>query len=170
MLHISWWTFTRQTLWRQSHVSISFSDQDTIFDQTSFLMIFFDSNDRTRAAESESEPESESVGVGCFSRSRSRSRQNLPTSTDSRQTLIPDSQKSPCRLFRPFFAQMFVVDWLDDKYRSKPCAVLHSRDGNRSKFRTQTQPGPDIWNVSFCSGRGIIPFCNRVWALDLFEQ
>ena len=59
-----------------------------------------------------------------------------------------------------------MVDWLDDKYRTKPCAVLHSRDGNRSKFRTQTQPGPDIWNVSFCSGRGISPFCNRVWALD----
>ena len=55
-------------------------------------------------SESESEPESESVGVGCFSRSRSRSRsrQNLPTPTDSGQALFPDSQKSPCRLFRPF--------------------------------------------------------------------
>ena len=42
------------------------------------------------------------------------------------------------------FAHIFVVDWLDDKYRTKPCAVLHSRDGNRSKFRTQTQPVPDI--------------------------
>ena len=64
------------------------------------------------------------VGVGCFSRSRSRSRQNLPTPTDSGQALTPDSQKSPCRLFRPFFAHIFVVDWLDDRYRTKPCDVL----------------------------------------------
>ena len=56
-----------------------------------------------KAAESESE--SESVGVGCFarSRSRSRSRQNLSTPTDSGQALIPDSKKSPCRLFKSFF-------------------------------------------------------------------
>ena len=57
----------------------------------------------SRAAESESEPESESVGVGCFVRSRSRSRQNLSTPTDSGQALIPDSKKSPCRLFIAFF-------------------------------------------------------------------
>ena len=99
-----------------------------------------------RAAESESEPESESVGVGCFSRSRSRnrSRQNLPTPTDSGQALIPDSNKSPCRLIKAFSTHIFVVDWLNGKYRTQPFAALHSRHGNQSKFRTWAHPSPDV--------------------------
>ena len=110
-----------------------------------------------RAAESESEPESESVGVGCFprSRSRSRSRQNLPTPTDSGQALIPDSQKSPCWLFKTFCSYFCgrLAGWLIPNQVLR-CSA-YSRDGNRSKFRTQAQPGPDIWKVSFLSGRGI---------------
>ena len=108
------------------------------------------------------------VGVG-------RSRLFFPES-ESESTKFTDSDQLRASSYSRFteivmpiiwagFAHIFVVDWLDDKYRTKPCAVLHSRDGNRSKFRTQTQPVPDIWNVPFCSGRGISPFCNRVWAL-----
>ena len=40
-----------------------------------------------------------------------------------------------------------MVGWLDNRYRTKPCEALNSRHGNRSKFRTQTPPGPEVWNV-----------------------
>ena len=36
------------------------------------------------------------------------------------------------------------------------------RDDNRSKFLTQTQSGPDVWNVAV----GLDFFCYRVWSLD----
>ena len=103
----------------------------------------------TRAAESESEPESESFGVGCFSRSRSRSRsrQNLPTPTDSEQALIPDSMKSPYRLFdylMHFSVHISVVDWLDDRYRTQPCAALHSRTWQPVEIPDLDTSRPDV--------------------------
>ena len=48
------------------------------------------------------------------------------------------------------------MDWLDDEYRTQSCAVLHSGDGTWSKFWTQTQPGPDVWNMA--DRPGINPF------------
>ena len=80
-----------------------------------------------RAAESESE--SESVGVG------SRSRQNPPTPTDSGQRLIRDSQEIVMPI-RALSVQNYLMDWLDNRYRTQPCAALHSRHGKRAKFRT----------------------------------
>ena len=61
---------------------------------------------KTRAAESESKSESNhSVSVIFL---RVGSRQSLTTPTDSWQAFIPDSQKSPFRLFDVFFLPIFL--------------------------------------------------------------
>ena len=116
-----------------------------------------------RAAESESEPESESVGVRCFarSRSRSRSRQNLPTPTDSGKRLIGDSKKSPCRLVKAFSVQIYVMDWLDDRYRT----------GARISASPDTHPAPYFWNVALGLNRVLTFFAIALDQLTkLFEH
>ena len=57
------------------------------------------------------------------------------------------------------------MDWLDDKSRTQPRAVLHSRDGDRSKFRTQDPTRSRCLKCGSWPGPGINPFCNRAWSL-----
>ena len=111
------------------------------------------------------------AGLRSQSRSRSRSEsvvfpgvgvgvgQNLPTPTDSGQALISDSQKEPCRLFKVFFyAYFFVMDWLDDKYRTLSCAVLHAEMtiGQNSWLRPNPAPMSEMCAVGLDS----------FWSLD----
>ena len=123
-----------------------------------------------RAAESESEPESESVGVGCLSRSRSwsRSRQNLPTLTDSGQALIRDSQKSPCRLFRPFLRIfLWLTGWTINSEPSPAlfCIVEMAIGRNFG-------PRPNLVPISvMCQGhRHSVPVITRVQISFSFDQ
>ena len=66
------------------------------------------------------------AGVGCYARSRSR--QNLP---------IPDNSKnSPCRLSKAIICPDLCCGLAGWWHQTQSCAALHSRHGNRSKFRT----------------------------------
>ena len=50
--------------------------------------------------------------------------------------LFPIQRNRHADYLKHFSAQIYVVDWLDDRYRTQSCAALHVRHGNRSKFRT----------------------------------